>query len=338
VKHGVTWIVVGALALLAALALADALRPSESSRPEAAPATTRARPPTLRETLRVEAVSGFVLYSDRGCRLHSLLLPRIADDLVRDEDGAAVIHCRFGVAAGRIVGDLDALSPTEMESATCNGGRITVRDTTTGGAVRSFRGCEPAWRPDGRLTYARGEAVLEEQRVLFGPSELRRAGRLHPNVAGLRAKWPLRTRVVELAWLDEERIVVSLAIKPRNVETQYLAVLFDGKAVTGLAVSFRGPYGGWFVSPSGRYAAAEDGTIMARDGGSIDPPQGVPQGRAVVFSPDERWLAWLSGVNVYLIATPHNVAPERIIRLPIPAQDLIWEPISSGTSGVPPGT
>ena len=68
-------IVVGILAV-GVVAVADALR--GDGEPKAAaesPTITRPAPPTLREVLRREAVTGFVLYSDDQCRLHSLLLP-----------------------------------------------------------------------------------------------------------------------------------------------------------------------------------------------------------------------------------------------------------------------
>ena len=85
------------MGILAALALADALRPKDDAQPAAGPATTsatttRREPPTLLETLRDEAVSGFVLYSDQDCRLHSLLLPRMVDAVLRNEDGGDVFR------------------------------------------------------------------------------------------------------------------------------------------------------------------------------------------------------------------------------------------------------
>ena len=100
VRSGFTLFLLAAVGILAALALADALRPEGEAGPASRrrrATTTRPGPPTLLDTLRDEAVSGFVLYSDRDCRLHSLLLPRMIDDVVRDEGGADVFHCRFDV-------------------------------------------------------------------------------------------------------------------------------------------------------------------------------------------------------------------------------------------------
>jgi len=68
VRSGATLVLLAALGILAALALADALRRGET-RPAAEPTvtsatTTQSEPATLPDTLRKEAVSGFVIYSD----------------------------------------------------------------------------------------------------------------------------------------------------------------------------------------------------------------------------------------------------------------------------------
>jgi hypothetical protein len=87
------------------------------------------------------------------------------------------------------------------------------------------------------------------------------------------------------------------------------------------------------VSAAGNYAAAEDGTTVTRDGDFTDPPDNLPSGRAVAFSPDEQWLAYTTGVSIYLIGTPRNSEPGRIVQLPIAAKDLVWEPAGAPTTG-----
>jgi hypothetical protein len=46
----------------------------------------------------------------------------------------------------------------------------------------------------------------------------------------------------------------------------------------------------------------------------------------------------VNGRSIFLIATPRNSEPGRLIRLPVPAQDLTWEPAGPGATGVPPRT
>jgi len=327
-----TALIVVGVAALAVFAAADALRGRDEAKAPAPTATiTRPEPPTLHELLRREEIIGFVVYSDHDCRLHSLLLPGMEDSVVREEGGSAVIYCRFAAAGGRILEEGEVMSPDRSSIARCRAGRITVRAAKGEVERRSVAGCPPAWRPDGRLTYPRGGAIFQDGRPLFTARELRRAARLHPNVARVGAGVPIFAHATDLAWLDEDRLVATLEIRVQSVEPQNLAVLFDGKAVVGVATNRGRGLGNWTVSAAGSYAASEDGTIVSRDGGSRDPPQNLPDGRAVAFSPDEQWLVYVTNASVYLIGTPRNSEPGRIIRLPVPAQDLVWEGVSRAT-------
>jgi hypothetical protein len=187
-----TALVVVAVAAVAVFAAADALRGHDEPKASApAPTITRPEPPTLHELLRRTDIIGFVVYSDHDCRLHSLLLPGMEDDVVREEGGSAVIHCRFEAAGGRILEEDEVMSPDRSSIARCRGGTIEVRAANNGIVARSIRGCPPAWRPDGRLTYPRGGAIFQEGRPLFTARELRRAARLHPNVARVGAGIPI---------------------------------------------------------------------------------------------------------------------------------------------------
>jgi hypothetical protein len=321
-----TALIVAAVAAVAVFAAADALRGHDEPKASApGPTITRPKPPTLHELLRRKEIAGFVVYSDHDCRLHSLLLPGLEDNVVREEGGSAVIHCRFEAAGGRILEEGEVMSPDRSSIARCRTGKITIRAAEGEVERRSVAGCPPAWRPDGRLTYPRGGAIFQEGRPLFTARELRRAARLHPNVAQVGAGIPIFAHATDLAWLDEQRLVATLEIRVQHVEPQNLAVLFDGKAVVGVTTNRGRGLGNWTVSAAGSYAASEDGTIVSRDGGSTDPPQNLPDGRAVAFSPDEQWLAYATNASVYLIGTPRNSEPGRIIRLPVPAQDLVWE-------------
>jgi hypothetical protein len=298
VRRSVTLLVVVAVGAVGALAVADAVRPGREDGPTAAPpaTTSRPKPPTLLDTLRDEAIAGFVLYSDPQCRLHSLLLPRMIDDVVRNESGADVLRCRFDVDGGRIVSERDLPS---------------------------------------RLA-ARAGKVVAGGRVLLGHADLRRAAYRHPNLAGYDRSVPLRIRITGLASFGVREPVVAMEITARYLEPQFLAALFDGKDVRAVAASFRGPYRNLFTSNDGALVGADDGTVITRTGRTIDPPQGVPASRAVAFSPDDRWVVRVNGVSTYLVGPPGGNQPPRIIRLPIPARDLVWEPVSRGTAVGPP--
>jgi hypothetical protein len=292
---------VAAVVILGALALADALRSKGDSAPSAAPpaaTSTRSEPPTLLGTLRDEAISGFVLYSDRDCRLHSLLLPRMVDDVVRDEGGSDVFRCRFDIDGGRIV----------------HQGKGDVA---------------------GGLAFRDGEIVSGDQ-VVLTHADLVRAGRRHPNIVGYDPNIPLHIRVTGLASFGVREPVVAMAISARYLEPQFLVALFDGRDVRTVAASFRGPYRNLFKSNDGALVGAEDGTVITRTGRTIDPPQGVPASRAVAFSPDDRWIVRVNGTSTFLVGPPGGPQGPRVIQLPIPARDLVWEPVTSGTANGPP--
>jgi hypothetical protein len=326
-------VVVGALAALAALAIADALRPGPTSRPaEARDTTTRPEPPTLTQTLRLAGVTGYVLYSDRDCRMHSLLLPRMVDSVIRDEGGADVFHCHFAVAGGQILDGNDVPSPGGGELARCRGNHIAVSDTLSGAVHHRFGGCAPAWDNDGRLTYFNGESIVQDNgRTLYSQAELRRIARRHPNVAGLGAGVPYRVSVLALVWLDRLRLAMSLRVDIRGVEPQYLAALVDGDHVVAVDDVFGPSVGSLVASPGGTYIGERQG-ILSRQG-SFDFPQVVPQPRTLTFSPDDRWAALLSRGSVYIVELPDF---DPIIRLPIDAQTFVWEPVNSGTAYGPP--
>jgi hypothetical protein len=333
-RRWITPLIVVGVVTLGLLAAADALRGGgESKIVSEPPTTTRASPPTLRETLRREAVTGFVLYSDPDCRLHSLLLPTLADDIVRKDDGEPLVQCRFELGGGRILKAGERISPDRQLVAACHGDHVEVSIEDSGRRLYSYRGCPPAWRPDDSLTYPRGDHIMNGKAVLFTARELRAAVRGHPAVADLAADVPIFTHATDLAWLDERRLIVSLEVRVPDGPTMYPSVLFDGKAIVAYPSHFGSPLRNWVVSPAGSYVAAEDGTIAARDGDVSTRPDTLPDGRAVAFSPDEQWLAYTTDVSIYLIGTPRNSEPERIIQLPIAAQDLVWEPGGAPTTG-----
>ena len=302
VRSGATLFLLAAVGILAALALADALR-KDDAQPAAGPATTsatttRPKPPTLLDTLRSEAISGFVLYSDQDCRLHSLLLPRMVDDVVRNEDGGDVFRCHFHVIGGRLVSGHS--SPA---------GKLAFRD----GEIVSG---------DRRRPHARGS------RPRRAP-----ASQCRSDTTGASRSI---SRVDDLASFGLRSPVVAMTISARHLEPQYLLANFDGHTVRAVAASFLGPFRHLFLSNDGALLGAEDGTVITRTGRTIDPQRGVPAGRAVAFSPDDRWLVVLNGTSTFLVGPPEGGRPARIIRLPIPARDLVWEPVTSGTSVGPP--
>jgi hypothetical protein len=321
-----TALIVVAVAALAVFAAADALRGNDEPKtPAASPTITRPKPPTLRETLRSQGVSGQILYSDQDCILHSLVLPQMVDEVVRGENGAGAFHyCRFGVGGGRVRDDDELVSPDGQLVARCRAGHVEVFIESGERRLSRVAGCAPAWRPDSGLTYARnGEILLEGGVVLITKGELRRIARRHPNVGGLGAGVPYRVHVLALAWLDRLRLAMSLEVRIRGVEPQHFVVLLHGGRMLALVADFSGPIRDLVVSPAGSFLADDRGTVITKQGRSYPLLEGVPRPSTVAFSPDEGWLAVATGTSVYLVGTPTNLG--RVIRLPVPAQDLVWQ-------------
>jgi hypothetical protein len=326
-----TALIVVAVAALAVFAAADALRGVDEPKvPAASPTSTRPKPPTLRETLRHQGVSGQILYSDQDCILHSLVLPQMVDDVVRGENGAGAFHhCRFTVAGGRLRDDDEFMSPDGQLAARCRAGHVEVFIESGERRLSRVPGCAPAWRPDSGLTYARnGEIVLGGGVVLISKGELQRIARHHPNVAGLGPGVPYRVHVLALSWLNQARLAASLRVDIESVEPQFFVVLVDGNHLLALDASGE-PVRELIASPAGSFVAEDSGTILSREGRSYGLLESIPRPDAVTFSPDERWLAVATGTSVYLVGTPTNLG--RVIRLPVPAQDLAWEGVSRGT-------
>jgi hypothetical protein len=323
-RRNLTWALVGAIGLIAAIAVADALRGSElEARPVASGTTTREQEPTLADTLREELVIGQVLYSDADCVVHSLEFPEMFDQTLEGS------RCELRSTDGWILAEDERLSPNWRFIARCSHGEIVIREADTGTIRRRIDGCAPAWRPQigNRLTWARGEAVYERGRPLLNRRDLHAIARHHPNVAQVGI--PFRVRVTDLAWLDIDHLILSLQVRGRYVPRDSITVLLEGKTVLGEATSFQGPTGDWFASSAGSFAAAENGTILTAGGETSPRPDQLTRGRAVAFSPDERWLAFVTEQSIYLLGTPRNAEPGRIIRIPVAARDLAWERVTT---------
>jgi hypothetical protein len=334
VRSSFTWIVVAAIGLLAALAVADALRPgSAAPKSTAATPTTVSRPNTLVEKLRHDQITGLILYADQGCRLHSLILPQMLGDVVREVDGAPARQCSLGASGGRVLTGHLVADPRLTRTARCRGGAIEVRDWATGAVEHTLDGCPFAWGPDGALTRLHRGAIVTGRRILYTRADFRHAARAHPSLAAALAGRPYDVLVTDFAWLDQQRLVAGLEIEPKGRAPFFLAALFDGQALTGIATSPRGRSRTGSSVHRGRMRRPRTGRSSAVTDEPPIPPAGLPPGQALAFSQDERWLAYANGSSIYLVGTSLNDQHGRIIRLPTGARDLVWEPVTSDASG-----
>lgn len=168
------------------------------------------------------------------------------------------------------------------------------------------------------------EAQCWKMGALYTQGDLRRLARGHPNIANLGPACPCRFG----SWLSSGSTgsVSPLRFAP-SARALSGKTSSSSSAATGCSRSTpppQGPCGRWLPARAGSFVAEDQGTILTREGRSYGLLESVPRPRRVEFSPDERWLAVATGTSVYLVGTPRNLG--FLIRLPIPAQDLVWEP------------
>src|SRR5688572_14589058 len=134
---------VGAVALVAVVAAVDGLRGGDRI---VEPRSTRAGPDHVPPT--AESVSGTLVYLDRRCRLHRVALPSGAES-----SAPRRVACGLTLdPGGRLTRDGETKQPGGALSARCADGYVTVR-ARGGEPILRRRGCSPAWKPDGSLTY-----------------------------------------------------------------------------------------------------------------------------------------------------------------------------------------
>jgi hypothetical protein len=301
-RRWATWLLVGGLAALGAVAVADALRGSPKSESQAPTISVALIP---RNEPAASAISGVLYYSSAndGCRLDGIRLPDL-----ESTPAPEIRSCRFSMSPnGRtaLPGD-EAWSPDGQFFARQRGELLELVSTTSGGAAR-FPGHAPAFKPDGTFTYVRGNTVVEC-----------RSSELIPPCGKSVARFG-GGPVLELAWLSNERMAVItkpsewvLTIRERSLRTSTLGF---GRPLTDLQVSPRGS----FVAVR---AEGRGGLLVLRPNGLAAglPPFTNP--RSITWSPDERWTAIATARSVFVFRT--NASEARIRRLPIVARGLAW--------------
>jgi hypothetical protein len=186
------------------------------------------------------------------------------------------------------------------------GGVVEFNSIVTESGVR-LRGHAPAFKPDGTLTYARGNDIVE----------CPRAEPISPcrKIVARFGDWPL----LELAWLTNSRMAVIA--RPSD----YVLVIREGR----LRVSVPGwgrPVTDLEVSPQGNFVAArakgrEGLVVFGADGRTVSLPP-FTDAHSITWSPDERWTAVATRRSVFIFRT--NMEEARVRRLPIVARDLAW--------------
>jgi hypothetical protein len=315
-RRWATWLLVGALAALGAVAAADGLRGKSSTLRAEPPLPTASSPASEPER---EEPSGTLYFSsaDDGCRLRALDLPSLVTapppklrscGFTLSPDGTAALPGRAawsprgGLYARESAGTIELGSPVSAE-------RLT------------FPGRVPAFMPDGTFTSARGRAVVawttdcpRTTRLFTLPGDNATA-RCKRVVARL-IDGPPRS----LVWISPTRIAAVIGAAEQELVVQersriILRVPGWGAPIDELRVSPLGTY--LAVRAEGRGGVL----VFDREGDAVPLPplRGV---RALAWSPDDRWTAAATQFGVYLF--PSDRPDAEVRRIPVRAVDVAW--------------
>lgn len=314
-RRWTTWLLVGALAALGSVAVADALRGTPKAKETGAPPTISV-PLIPRNEPAASAMGGVLYYTDRvDCRLRGLRLP----DLV-ETTAPEVGSCSFSLSPDgqtAVPGGVD-WSPLGGLYARQENDAIELASPISKQALQ-FPGSAPAFKPDGTFTYVRSDEVVEwttscprGERLftLPGDNATARCRRIVARVPD----GPVR----ELAWLTNRRMALITEGRP------FLVTIREGR----LHVSTGTPghrLHDLQVSPRGTYAAARahGGGMLVIDADGRPatlPPFLDPVG--ITWSPDERWTAVATANSVFLFRT--ELSEARLRRLAIHAYEMAW--------------
>jgi hypothetical protein len=317
-----TWIVVAALALLGLFAARDALRRGEApasnsaverldTRRHAPPAV--ARPPRIDDRDRLVAElqalgAGGVLYlTDANCRRYLLGLPALVWTTAQGLPGP---DCARG--ARPVVSERSGLRAEQVGAETIEVGAEDWR--------LRFEGIDPAFTPDGVLTFLKGGRLYAwsvrcplgvETTVFRGLRKLERC----PRRVG---RAPSRLR--EVVWLGGGDFA---AIAGQEEASSLLVVRARRRTSLFKAIGVR--MGALQASPRGRYLAVRlGGGLVAFDShrrGATILPEISPGARAIAWSPDDRYAAVASTSFMRIFRSSR---PGRAVTLSLIAFDVDW--------------
>ena len=311
-------LVAGAVALVAVAAAVDGIRGSERKLEPRGSRTDDAR-----TTVAAASVSGTLVYLDGRCRLHRIALPSGAEARAPRK-----LACGLTLdAAGRLVRGGETWQPGGALSALCSDGHVTVQ-AAGGEAILRHRGCGPAWKPDGSLTYVlngtlRLSSRLRDRRLLLSVQDVGRAvGRARATIGAARLR--------EVAWLDDRRFAALLGTsRPPGPEGLDLVMVFEGQRAVRGATFLAPRLSGLVASPRGRHLVVRTGrgpreALMLLDRQGNPSNLSFVNAHAVAWSPDERWavVATRRSLLIFRATGPYL----RVRRLAIVATDVAWVP------------
>jgi hypothetical protein len=307
-----TALVVAGVLVLAAVGIADAILGGEEAGRRAANrssengTTSAPEPRTASERLADRGIGGLLYATVRrgvDCRVEVIALPTLNRSVL-----GGVESCRIKVSpTGLVAGG----RPCE--------GRTSRFSSQTRVGIRELRGCAPAWRPNGGLTFVNPPGDVVE---LVEP-----CASVEPCLRVVVSRREIPKAPRDLAWLDEDRLAVLVG--GRFPLDRSLAIFEDGRLVSNPGPccpvrDYLRAIGGTLLLPSddapGAVLGFDDrGRLSARPA----LPPFLADGLAFAASEDDRWVASTLGdtVQIYSLAEERPLEP---IQLDVRAVDLGW--------------
>jgi hypothetical protein len=299
-----TALLVAAVIALGIAATVDALRSAgDQSRERVRSAATTSPVAELRRA-DVTGVLYFTVRSGNACRLRALALPSL-----QDAASFELSSCRFDLS---VEGNVVAGPP-------CPGHTFEIRSVDE--LSSDFKGCAPAWKTTGELTFVRdGDVLTQDGNVVVENV---------PSLIGPRFPEGSRISVREMAWLTDTRLVVVVRGTGVHADLRDVVVLLEeGRRLHGgqlnasrIDVSQRSQQ--IFVAYPGGGLIVYDRRGVAVSTESRFP---FPDISAAMDSPDGRFVALARPGNVCIYRETKPPPRERfpVACLPFDAVDLAW--------------
>ena len=286
-----TWIIVGALVVLTAVAAADALRPGPS------------KPEREAEEATAPGLNGLLVAARADCSARGISLRDFSEQPLRRP-----VDCRGAV-----------WSYDHSLNARCRHEFTTVASLDSGQILR-LRGCSPSWRPDGAVTVIHdGDLLVARRRgrpfVFLSREEL--AAELAGKLQGGRA--------YDLREVARHGAVAFAGIVAGPKPWQRALVYYTPEGVTGVIPELGRDISGVRVSPLGNiaFARGEAGReyVMVDPSGNEIPLPRIGNAYAIAWSDDERWVAVSTRTATFIART----GTRRIVmRLALGGETLEW--------------
>jgi hypothetical protein len=288
-----TWLVVGALMALAAVAVADAIRPTGGST-----GVTLQAP-------RASGLEGTLVVAGPDCSVSVLRLPTLVEEEPpKQPDCGEVVWSADGTISARCARDMTIVGPTPD--------RLLFR----------LRGCAPALRPNGDVSVIRdGNLVVaprhDAPRVYISREAVASqvSGQL-PNSENYE--------LAEVQWLDKSTFA---AILSGRQPWQHAVAVFGQGALETVVPEFGQRISSLTASPHGNLGFAHNQlgrefVMLTRDGREVPLPR-IANARAIAWSPDERWVALMTRTTIFIA---HTGTRQVVRQIPVGGGSLDWMP------------